>query len=109
MGNMEPDYDFYDYGFGSFYDTKNLALCEINEVHEEGTLVEHWAEDTLPDLGCFEVDPENIISQFTLKQDEPIQKEGEGYTRMTKNTCTIMLRLSSGQKLKIQTFWKAQV
>jgi hypothetical protein len=72
MGEIEGDF-YYDRDGGD-------GDGEMGEVYDENTKIEHWAEDGLPSLGEFEIDEEELIKNYTIKDGDPINKEEEGYT-----------------------------
>ncbi len=72
MGEMEGD--FYNDREGH-----KGGDGDMGEVHEEYTLIEHWANDGLPDLGKFKIDETEVLKDFDIAEGDPIEKEEEGY------------------------------
>ncbi len=54
--------------------------AEMGEVYEEDTCVEHWATDGVPGLGNIDFDVDKIIGGGKIGEDDPLEKDGEGYT-----------------------------
>ena len=52
----------------------------MGEIHEEYTTIEYWAEEELPDFDSITITGKNIVSHQALAEDEPIEKEAEGFT-----------------------------
>jgi hypothetical protein len=70
-----PAYDGnYGYGDGGGDDD-----AEMEEVFDESLQIEHWAENQLPALNNITFEEADLITAFTLKDDEPIVKESTGY------------------------------
>jgi hypothetical protein len=70
-----PDYDgHYEYGDDGGDDDAVVA-----EVFDESLCIEHWAENQLPSLNNVTFEETDLITSFTLKEDEPIVKESTGY------------------------------
>jgi hypothetical protein len=61
-------------------DEEDLTDGEMGEVYEEYTQIENWADDGLPTLGSLTLKEENIITNKSLAEGNPIEKEAEGYT-----------------------------
>jgi hypothetical protein len=66
-----PEYDGY-------YDEEDDD-AEMAEVYDESLYIEHWLENELPALDKVSVEENEIITSFSLNDDEPIIKESTGY------------------------------
>lgn len=53
---------------------------EMGEIHETELYVQHWAAHKSPNLGHLLLDKSQILSKKELGEDNPIEKEAEGYT-----------------------------
>ena len=76
MGDIEDD-GGYDYGYNSR--EVDAEDCVITEVHEESTELEYWILDNVPKIGTVSKGEIDIINEKKYDDDEPIQKEAEGY------------------------------
>ncbi|MEY4926274.1 MAG: hypothetical protein RI894_710, partial [Bacteroidota bacterium] len=82
MGELEHDdgysYSKYDYDD----DDDDLSDGEMGEVYEEYTKITYWnGANNIPDLGNFDLLETDIIAHNPFSEDdEPIEKEAEGYT-----------------------------
>lgn len=76
MGELEAEYG----GYGYYDEDDGIDDGEMGEVYEDETSIENWAEDEFPDFGTIKADEINILSKNGLQEDEPIEKEVEGYT-----------------------------
>lgn len=52
----------------------------MGEVYDEGIEIKHWMEEGVPPLRNIEFEEEALISAITLNEDEPAEKNAEGYT-----------------------------
>ena len=74
MGDIEQD------GSYNYYDREvDAEDCTITDVHEESTEMENWMLDGVPKAGTISKAEINIINEKNYDEDEPIQKEAEGY------------------------------
>ncbi len=68
-------------GYNEYYDDEDLENGTMGEVYEESSSVDYWAGDGIPGLGELSLKMEDSIwSKTELADDEPIEKEAEGYT-----------------------------
>jgi 2OG-Fe(II) oxygenase superfamily len=65
-----PTYDGYD---------DDDEDAEMDEIYEENYFIEHWAKDDYPSYGQVSFKKEDLISNLTFDDDEPITKENTGY------------------------------
>jgi len=74
MGDIEDDG-----GYG--YKSRDLDPedCEITEVHEESTELDNWILQAVPEIGMVSKGTFDIINEKNYDDEEPIQKEAEGY------------------------------
>jgi hypothetical protein len=70
----------YYYDDDDHYDDEDLEDGTMGEVYDEHIDIEHWMADGVPPLRNIKVEKENLISSLTLNEDDPIEKEAEGYT-----------------------------
>lgn len=68
-----------DFGDGYYYDN-DFENAEMGEIFDEYIEIAHWSPNGIPHLGHCSIDPEEIITDATLKNDDPIETEEEGYT-----------------------------
>jgi len=84
MGEWEDGYDYYySRRRNRYYDYDEEEVSgeeTMGEVYEEYTTVEIWEKDTLPGLGALNIREGDILSDFTMGEGDPIEKEAEGYT-----------------------------
>lgn len=74
MGDIEQD------GGYNYYDREvDAEDCTITDVHEESTELENWILGGVPKAGTISKAEINIINEKNYDEDEPIQKEAEGY------------------------------
>lgn len=79
MGELEDDgYDGYDDRYGNEDNDSDDAT--MGEVFEEYTTIEHWSNGLLPSLGTLHIDTEDLIADFEIGDDNPIEKDEERYT-----------------------------
>jgi hypothetical protein len=81
MGQLEGD--DYDYDYRRNYredDFETTSDGSMGEVYEEYTTIEHWSNDDMPNLGTLHIEKEDIITDFEIGEDSPIEEEEEGYT-----------------------------
>jgi hypothetical protein len=67
-------YEDDDYGNDDFENAK------MGEVYEQDTSVQHWATDGVPGLGEIDFDLEGIIGGAVIGNDDPFEKDAEGFT-----------------------------
>lgn len=86
MGQLEEDF-FYEYGRGRrYYDYDEDEEEEyegdgtMGEIYEEYMTMEHWGEGGAPGLGDVPIEENDIIAEFEVGEDDPIEQEAEGYT-----------------------------
>jgi len=72
-GMPEDDGGYYRYGEGGNED------AEMAEVFEEELYIEHWLDNDLPALSNVSFEEDDLITSFTLDEDQPIMKESTGY------------------------------
>ena len=75
-GELEGDYydDYlWDYNAGKSDGT-------MGEIYEEEIIIDHWIDDSMPDLGNFALAEESILSDYNIGEGNPIEQEQEGYT-----------------------------
>ncbi len=63
------------------YSDEDLADASMgDDIYDEYTRLENWANDGLPTLGTLNLKEDEILSESILGEDEPLEKEAEGYT-----------------------------
>ncbi len=72
-GRKYRDYDDYD-------DDELADSLMGDDIFEEYTQIEHWANDGLPTLGELKMDTKKIITALKIGEGEPLEKQAEGYT-----------------------------
>ena len=85
MGELEGGDYYYGYGrrrgrYYEDYDEEESGRGTMGEVHEEYTSIKHWGTDEPPGLGELNIREEDILTDFELGEEEPIEQEEEGYT-----------------------------
>jgi hypothetical protein len=82
MGELEDGYRHGRRRYYDHYDDQDPDTGTMGEVYEEELYVEHWrnARDRRAELGCYAIEPGDLISQEELGEGEPDEKEAEGYT-----------------------------
>lgn len=85
MGDMEGGYyedDYYSsrYRRGRRYEEPEEQDGTMGAVHESSTSIDHWISDYGPGLGTIDLDEEDMIADFEIGTDDPLEKEEEGYT-----------------------------
>jgi hypothetical protein len=70
-----PEYEDY-YKYGKEDGDEN---AKMEEVYEEELDIEHWLKNNFPDLNKVHFEEDDLITSFTLDEDEPIIKESTGY------------------------------
>ncbi|MEZ5042884.1 MAG: 2OG-Fe(II) oxygenase [Saprospiraceae bacterium] len=67
--------------YNSWDNDDNLAEDgEMGEIYENALYIEHWVKHQMPNLGQITLDESQVLSKQTLGEDEPIEKDAEGYT-----------------------------
>lgn len=80
MGELQGG---YGYGRGRYgYDDEDPEDGEMGEIYDEDLSAEHWrdAADSRVALGCYRIDPDDLISEEAMGEGEPDEKEAEGFT-----------------------------
>lgn len=82
MGELEgDDYDYY--GYRDRYSnkkSKDSTDGTMGEIYEEYTTIEHWSNGKIPSLGTINIGKEDLITDFEIGEDSPIEEEEEGFT-----------------------------
>ncbi len=75
MGEIEQDgkYDYYSRDI-------DPEDCEIGEVYESSTELENWILNNVPKIGILSNEEVTILNEKKYSDEEPLQKEAEGYT-----------------------------
>ncbi len=82
MGQLEGADDYY-FSRGRYYDYDDDGASSggtMGEVYEEYMTVKHWGESDAPGLGEIHIRQEDIIAEFDMGEEDPIEQEEEGYT-----------------------------
>jgi len=66
--------------YDDFYDDDDLENGTMGEIYDESINVKHWMEGGLPPLQNIQFEEKDLISAIKLNEDEPVEKEAEGYT-----------------------------
>lgn len=86
MGELEGGYDDY---WGSRRGRSSSEETMGDEIYEEYTTIEHWAEgNNTMDLGSLSVEWNEVITDREIGDDDPTEQESEGYTGNAGMTMT---------------------
>ena len=87
MGELEGGgYDYDDYRSRS--GNKRSDSGTMGSVYEEYTAIKHWSDGKTPALGKINIEKEDLIADFEIGEDAPLEKEEEGYTGNAGMTMT---------------------
>ncbi|HNI43874.1 MAG TPA: 2OG-Fe(II) oxygenase [Chitinophagales bacterium] len=86
-GTLEYEgyYSYYDHEDDEGIDTDSVSM---GEIFDESISVEHWASEEKGTLGDYYLEETDIIKTFELGEDDPLEKEAEGYTGNAGMTLT---------------------
>lgn len=79
-------YKMGDLDGGDYYRSYNSRHSEssgdgtMGDIHEEYSRIEHWSNGDIPSLGSIDIETKDLISDFEIGEDDPIEEEEEGYT-----------------------------
>lgn len=75
MGGIEDDgnYNYYSRDV-------DPEECEIGEVYDSSTELENWILNNVPKIGTLSNEEVTILNEKKYSDEEPLQKEAEGYT-----------------------------
>ena len=68
-----------DSGYYGYEEVAGDDDAEMVEVFDEWLDIEHWDQNELPVLGSVKFEEDDLITSFSLDEDEPIVKESTGY------------------------------
>ncbi len=81
MGALEDvDYEYNYRNRSRNKHAENSSGGVMGEVYEEYTTVEHWSNGEIPVLGTIDIGKEDLITDFEIGGDKPIEEEEEGFT-----------------------------
>jgi len=82
MGDMEEQYNSYSRRRRHYAEEEEESGGNgtMGEVHEESISIKHWVHETGPGLGELDIEEDDLITDITLGEGNPIEKEEEGYT-----------------------------
>lgn len=80
MGELEGGSYDYDYRGRNSNHNSDSGNGSMGEVYEQYTTIEHWSDGETPALGKIDIGNDDLITDFEIGKEDPIEEEEEGYT-----------------------------